>query len=81
MIERVTHVVIRPVKEMTRVITSMASGDFTVSMKVKGNDEIAVMGRSVEHFIASMKEMIRQMGHVSDRLENRRDQARMFRVK
>ena len=69
LIERVTHVVIRPVKEMTRVITSMASGDFTVSMKVKGNDEIAVMGRSVEHFIASMKEMFRQMGHVSDRLE------------
>ena len=69
LIERVTHVVIRPVKEMTRVITSMASGDFTVSMKVKGNDEIAVMGRSVEHFIASMKEMIRQRGHVSDRLE------------
>ena len=69
LIERVTHVVIRPVKEMTRVITSMASGDFTVSMKVKGNDEIAVMGRSVEHFIASMKEMIRQMGHFSDRLE------------
>lgn len=69
LIERVTHVVIHPVKEMTRVITSMASGDFTVSMKVKGNDEIAVMGRSVEHFIASMKEMIRQMGHVSDRLE------------
>lgn len=69
LIERVTHVVIRPVKEMTRVITSMASGDFTVSMKVKGNDEIAVMGRSVGHFIASMKEMIRQMGHVSDRLE------------
>ena len=69
LIERVTHVVIRPVKEMTRVITSMASGDFTVSMKVKGNDEIAVMGRSAEHFIASMKEMIRQMGHVSDRLE------------
>lgn len=69
LIERVMHVVIRPVKEMTRVITSMASGDFTVSMKVKGNDEIAVMGRSVEHFIASMKEMIRQMGHVSDRLE------------
>lgn len=69
LIERVTHVVIRPVKEMTRVITSMASGDFTVSMKVKGNDEIAVVGRSVEHFIASMKEMIRQMGHVSDRLE------------
>ena len=69
LIERVTHVVIRPVNHFLRVIASMASGDFTVSMKVKGNDEIAVMGRSVEHFIASMKEMIRQMGHVSDRLE------------
>lgn len=76
LIERVTHVVIRPVKEMTRVITSMASGDFTVSMKVKGNDEIAVMGRSVEHFIASMKEMIRQMGHVSDRLEKQAGSSR-----
>ena len=69
LIERVTHVVIRPVKEMTRVITSMESGDITVSMKVKVNDEFALMGRSLEHFIASMKEMIRQMGHVSDRLE------------
>ena len=76
LIERVTHVVIRPVKEMTRVITSMASGDFTVSMKVKGNDEIAVMGRSVEHFIASMKEMIRQMGHVSDRLKKQADKSK-----
>lgn len=76
LIERVTHVVIRPVKEMTRVITSMASGDFTVSMKVKGNDEIAVMGRSVEHFIASMKEMIRQMGHVSDRLEKQAESSK-----
>ena len=57
LIERVTHVVIKPVKEMTRVITAMTSGDFTVSIKTKGNDEIAVMSQSVEKFIASMKQI------------------------
>ena len=35
LIERMTHVVISPVKKMTKVITAMAGGDFTVSMKVK----------------------------------------------
>lgn len=68
LIERVTHVVIRPVKEVTRVITRMADGDFTVSVKVKGRDEIAVMSRSVQKFIQAMREMIQQMEHVSGRL-------------
>lgn len=69
LIERVTHVVIRPVKEMTRVITRMADGDFTVSVKAKGHDEIAVMGKSVQKFIQAMREMLQQMGQVSGRLD------------
>ena len=73
LIERVTHVVIKPVKEMTRVITAMTSGDFTVSIKTKGNDEIAVMSQSVEKFIASMKQMISEMGNVSGKLNNQAD--------
>ena len=73
LIERVTHVVIKPVKEMTRVITAMTSGDFTVSIKTKGNDEIAVMSQSVEKFIASMKQMISEMGNVSGKLKNQAD--------
>ena len=52
LIERVTHVVIKPVKEMTRVIAAMTSGDFTVSIKTKGNDEIAVMSHSIQIFPA-----------------------------
>lgn len=50
---------------MTNVITQMASGDFTVSVNPRGNDEIAVMGYSVQHFIESMKQMITQIGQVS----------------
>ena len=65
LIERMTHVVVKPVKEMTNVITQMASGDFTVSVNPRGNDEIAVMGYSVQHFIESMKQMITQIGQVS----------------
>ena len=76
LIERVTHVVIKPVKEMTRVITAMTSGDFTVSIKTKGNDEIAVMSQSVEKFIASMKQMISEMGNVSGKLKNQADSSK-----
>lgn len=76
LIERVTHVVIKPVKEMTRVITAMTSGDFTVSIKTKGNDEIAVMSQSVEKFIASMKQMISEMGNVSSKLKNQADSSK-----
>lgn len=67
-IERVTHVVISPVKKLTEVITAMTDGDFTVTVNSKGRDEIAVMSRSVERFIHSMKEMISSMGNISSRL-------------
>lgn len=67
-IERTTNVVIKPVKKLTAIIQSMASGDFTVSVNTKGRDEIAVMSRSVEQFIESMKRMIASMGDISTRL-------------
>ena len=68
-VERVTHRTIAPVKEMTKVITAMASGDFTVSVKTSGNDEIAEMGRSVEKFIAYMRQMISSITSISHNLE------------
>ena len=73
LIERVTHVVVKPVKQMTNIITQMSSGDFTVSVNPKGHDEIAVMGRSVQAFIESMKGMISQMGDVSVKLKQQAD--------
>lgn len=67
-IERITHIVISPVRKLTAVIGAMTEGDFTVSVTSRGNDEVAVMSRSVERFIASMKEMIASMGDISGRL-------------
>lgn len=72
-IERVTHVVIHPVGKLTEVITAMTDGDFTVSVTSKGNDEIALMSRSVERFIISMKRMIASMGDISGKLGEQAD--------
>ena len=69
LVERMTNVVVKPVKNMTKAITQMASGDFTVSINVKGHDESAVMGQSIQKFIQAMRQMISQIGDVSVRLK------------
>ena len=69
LVERMTNVVVKPVKNMTKAITQMASGDFTVSVNVKGHDEIADMGQSIQKFIQAMRQMIAQIGDVSVRLK------------
>lgn len=68
LIERVVHLVIRPVKELTKAIVAMTNGDFTIRVKARSNDEIGVMSRQVEKFIASMKEMIASIHSVSGKL-------------
>lgn len=73
LIERVVHVVIRPVKELTRIITAMTDGDFTVHVTTKSRDEIGVMSRSVEQFIRSMRGMILSIHGVSDKLHVQAD--------
>lgn len=73
LIERVVHVVIRPVKELTRIISAMSDGNFTVHVTTRSNDEIGVMSRSVEQFIGSMRNMILSIHSVSDKLHNQAD--------
>ena len=68
LIERMVHIVISPVKELTKVITSMTEGDFTVEIKTKNYDEIGTMSQSVEKFIQTMRNMIHSIRGVSDKL-------------
>lgn len=67
-IERVVHIVIRPVKELTNVITQMTNGDFTVEVRTAGNDEIGKMGTGVAKFLTTMHDMIDSIHNVSDKL-------------
>lgn len=73
LIERVVHLVIKPVKELTRIITAMTNGDFTVQVNAQSNDEIGIMSRSVEKFIQSMRSMISSIHGVSDKLHVQAD--------
>ena len=76
LIERIVHLLINPVKELTDVITTMTDGDFTVRSQMAGNDEIGVMGRCVEKFIAAMCGMIASINGVSGTLHNQADESR-----
>ncbi len=69
-VERAVHIMIKPVKSLTSAIVDMSSGDFTVEINPKGNDEIAMMGRSVKEFIVSMRTMIQDILQISDVLRN-----------
>lgn len=68
LVERVVHMVIRPVKELIRVITAMTNGDFTVQIKAGSNDEIGVMSGHVQQFIMTMRQMIASIHTVSGKL-------------
>ncbi len=67
-IDRAVNIMIRPVSRITNTITTMSSGDFTVDVEVKGRDEIALMGRSVKQFMASMRDILRDIHNISRQL-------------
>lgn len=73
LIGRVVHITIKPVKELTKVITAMTDGDFTVSVKTRSGDEIGVMSQCVEKFIESMRDMISSIHGVSSKLHIQAD--------
>lgn len=70
LIERVVNAVIRPVKNLTNIITDMTNGDFTIEVKDKKNDEIGVMGNHIEHFITTMRNVISSIHNISERINN-----------
>ncbi|MCH5343826.1 MAG: methyl-accepting chemotaxis protein [Acetatifactor sp.] len=59
---------LKPIKGLTQVLTTIADGDFSVEIKTKGNDEIAVMSRSLEDFVSIMREVIQDIHNVSGQL-------------
>lgn len=73
LIERIIHIVIRPVKGLTDVIRAMTDGDFTIRIQTKSHDEIGIMSRCVEKFIASMREMIASIHGVTNALHDQAD--------
>lgn len=73
LVERIIHLVVKPVRRLTKTITTMADGDFTVDVKVKGSDEIGHMGRSVRHFLDSIRGMLYEIHEISDKVSEQSD--------
>ena len=73
LIWRVVHTVVRPVKELTKAITAMTDGDFTVGIKVHSHDEIGVMARCMEKYAKTMCSMIASIHGVSNKLHEQAD--------
>lgn len=67
--ERLINYMIKPIRTLTDSIVTMASGDFTVAIDTKGNDEITLMGQSMKDFAQSMRNMINDIVHASETLQ------------
>lgn len=66
--ERCIHIVIRPVRGLTKSISAMSEGDFTVSVKTDGNDEIGRMSSSVSDFMVAIRGMLREIQTIAGRV-------------
>ena len=61
-------IITRPVRELTKNIQDITTGDFTVQIDRKGNDEIAVMNGCMADFIDSMRTTLGDMQGITGKL-------------
>ena len=66
---KVTNGVVKPVRAVTDILTDVAQGDFTRDIQVKGSDEIARMGNSMQQFVENMREIITELTNTADWLK------------
>lgn len=59
---------VKPIATLTDLLVSITDGDFTVSIPTDGNDEIALMGRSLNDFVEIMRDVITDIREVSNQL-------------
>jgi len=70
LIERVVHIIIKPIKKLTAIIVQITNGDFTVNIDTRGNDEVASMNKSMQAFIDKMRIIFKDLGNMSDQLSS-----------
>ncbi|SFB38104.1 methyl-accepting chemotaxis protein [Acetitomaculum ruminis DSM 5522] len=75
LIERTVHILINPVNKLSGVINTMTNGDFTMEVKVKGNNEISFMSEGIREFAGTMQRLISQIGKIAVNLNNQADES------
>ncbi|AXA90709.1 methyl-accepting chemotaxis protein [Massilia sp. YMA4] len=58
----------RPLRSLARTMTQLAGGnaDLSARLKVRGNDELAVIGRGFNDFVAKIEHVLARVRHSSD---------------
>lgn len=58
--------IVRPVAHIENAAKQIASGDLTIKVDVKGEDEIASLGRAINKIATSLKDMILKVRSITD---------------
>lgn len=59
---------VKPIRKLTKSLTDITDGDFSVKIETKGNNEITVMSRALKDFVEIMREVITDIRNVSSQL-------------
>lgn len=76
LMERMIHIIVKPVKKLNNTIKVITDGDFTASVPVRTSDEIGNMAEAVREFIQTMRSVIKQISQVSEVLNSQADESR-----
>lgn len=68
--ERLIHMIVKPIKQLSHHINNMTNGDFSIEVKVKTKDEIGVMADELRKFIITMQAIMKQINDISANLTN-----------
>ncbi|NLX90583.1 MAG: HAMP domain-containing protein [Firmicutes bacterium] len=62
--------IVRPLTELSKVFSSVAEGDFTVTVKKYGSDEVGLMGRAVAQMVENLRGFVVQIGELAGKVDN-----------
>lgn len=62
------HRTVNPIKKLTKYLTDITDGDFSVEVEAKGNNEITTMSLALREFVYIMREVITDIRTVSNQL-------------
>lgn len=74
-LERIIHLIIKPVKKLTGTIEQITQGDFTVNVEAKSNDEVGAMSKSMQKFIETMRGIIAEVGGTARQLSGQAEKS------
>lgn len=69
-IERMTHMIVKPILGLTKNIKAMSEGNFCIEVLAKGKDEVAIMSRQLQEFMKNMRGMIKDIDDASENMTN-----------